>query len=138
MGRVSEIAARFRTIRQVFDLSDVPPANQREVGGASFTYLYDIVVRLPAIELEAVPGGRDFDAAKGPERWSYPDTEIYIKRMEEGPRKGEYLFSADTVARLPEFHALIIQQPPVQPTQYPNWRQEIMSATGPLFPFCAA
>lgn len=121
-------------LRQLFDLREVPIANKLEVGGASFNYLYDILARLPLVPLDSVPGGKGFDPEKGPERWTYPDTEIRIKRIEEGPRKGEYLFSADTVARLPEFHARIIDQSPLRPTPYPNLRNEAIYVTGPLFP----
>jgi len=37
-------------------------------------------------------------------RWTIPDTEITIQLIKEGPRAGEYLFTAVTVERLPEFH----------------------------------
>ena len=37
-------------------------------------------------------------------RWRLPETEIDIALIENGPRSGEYLVSADTVDRLPEFY----------------------------------
>ncbi|MEC4667927.1 MAG: mechanosensitive ion channel family protein, partial [Nitrospirota bacterium] len=36
-------------------------------------------------------------------RWRLPETEIDIVLIEDGPRAGEYLVSAQTVARLPDF-----------------------------------
>ena len=38
------------------------------------------------------------------ERWEVPNTEIVIERMKSGPRSGEFLFSAGTVARAEEFY----------------------------------
>ena len=38
------------------------------------------------------------------ERWVIPDTEIVIERVKSGPRSGEFLFSAGTVARAEEFY----------------------------------
>ena len=35
--------------------------------------------------------------------WVIPNTEIVIERMSSGPRRGEFLFSAHTVARGGEF-----------------------------------
>ena len=73
-----------------------------KVGGETALYLFDILLRLPSIDLDTVPGGPGFDAETGLERWSIPDTMIQIVRMEEGPRSGDYLFSSDVVENLPE------------------------------------
>jgi len=37
-------------------------------------------------------------------RWTIPNTEITIQRVEKGPRSGEHLFTAETVERVPEFY----------------------------------
>ena len=44
--------------------------------------------------------------------------------IEDGPRAGEYLFSGDSIERLPDFHALIINQPPLRPVIHVNWHEE--------------
>lgn len=125
---------RLDRLRGFFDLSEVPPALRIKVGGASVTYLIDILARLPEVGLNSAPGGPEFDPATGPEFWTIPDTEITLARIGEGPHRGSYRFSADTVARLPEFHARVIGLPPVRPTAYRSWHAEQRNFTGPWFP----
>jgi len=38
------------------------------------------------------------------QRWVIPNTEIALVRAKSGPRSGEFVFSADTVARLVALH----------------------------------
>jgi MscS family membrane protein len=106
-AKMEEIFSPLGRMRQLFDLSEVPAALRDKVGGESALYLFDILLRLPSIDLDTVPGGPGFDAETGLERWSIPDTMIQIVRMEEGPRAGDYLFSSDVVENLPEWHALM-------------------------------
>lgn len=127
----------FEPARQLFDLSETPKSFKREVGGASFSYLHDILVRLPPVDPEKVPGGPDFDP-DAVAAWTCPDTEIVIQRIEEGPNRDKYLFSANTVERLPAFYDAIKRLPAVRPTDYPNARQEVLRFTGPLFPLALA
>jgi MscS family membrane protein len=44
-------------------------------------------------------------------KWTLPNTEITLARMETGPRAGEVLFSADTVERIPEFYEDVKDRP---------------------------
>jgi MscS family membrane protein len=53
-------------------------------------------------------------------RWTLPGTEITIARVEKGPRAGEYLFSPETVERLPEFYRRI-KHLPYQPGASAGW-----------------
>lgn len=124
----------FADGRDLFDLSETPKAYRLKTAGASFSFLHDILVRLPPVDPGEIPGGEDFEPDTV-DHWTFPDTEIEIRRVREGPKQGEYLFSVDTVIRLPEFHAAIIHLPPVRPTDYPRARQEVYRFTGPLFPF---
>lgn len=124
----------FSASRDLFDLSETPRAYRLRIGGASFSYLHDILVRLPPVERTEIPGGPDFEPEEV-ETWRFPDTEIVVRRVNEGPDQGKYLFSADTVRSLPEFHARIIHLPALRTTAYPKSRQEVYRFTGPLFPF---
>ena len=44
-------------------------------------------------------------------RWRLPGTEIDFVQVQDGPRAGEYLVSAETVDRLPEFYAKVANLP---------------------------
>ena len=126
----AEIRRVLTRTDSVFDLTTTPSALRAAAGSASFGYLKDILMRLPAIDPAALPG----DAVTAPDRLRLPGTEIELVRATDGPQAGAYLFSADTVERLPEFHARIIGQPILQPAPYESWRVEQIRFTGPFVP----
>jgi MscS family membrane protein len=128
------IAEQMAVLRGFFDLDAVPPALRLKVGGEAATELADILVRLPPINLAEAPGGEAVDAATRPDFWTLPETEIVLARMTEGPARGLYRISADTLRRLPEFHARVIDYPPLRPTPTPDLRAAQLNLTGPLVP----
>ena len=68
---------------------------------------------LDRIDLPAAADIPDTEQMKrtGEKKWRIPDTEIDITLIDTGPRAGEYLFSAETVDRLPEFFERIRNLP---------------------------
>jgi len=115
--------ALLRTVeegRQLMDLSGVPPAAQHEIGTAAIIWLWEVIARVELPPLEEIPGAGDFvavdlddrigagagtsgDPGTGPlthrpARWRLPETGIHIERVTHGPRAGEFLFSARTIA----------------------------------------
>ncbi len=70
-------------------------------------------LELPAPEL--IPDTQMM-ASREFKRWTLPGTEIIIERVAKGSRAGEYLFSPETVERLPEFYARIKHLPYVTDT----------------------
>lgn len=112
----------------LFDLTGTAPAARGEVGTASFGMLKDILMRLPEIDPESLPGDGDSPLVR------LPGTEIEIVRIDEGPDRGRFVFSADTVARLPGFHARVMDLPILHPAPYESWHAEQVRFTGPLVP----
>jgi len=92
---------KIRAIR-CLDLSNIDPAAVEDLGEKRAVILTEILDRIELPALKAIP---DADAARRNKitRWRIPDTEIGIVQIMDGPRQGEYLFSAETVSRLPEF-----------------------------------
>lgn len=133
-ARAVAINSTAQQLRRLFDLSEIPPATRNEASGSAAVMLEDILNRLPVIDLAGIPGG-DSSAEELPDQWTFPKTEIHIIRVKEGDRAGEFLFSPDTVARMPEFHSRVIDLPLVRDTPYANWRYEQAAWTGPLFPY---
>ena len=97
------LQARATRALRTLDLSEVAPSARAEVGYESGTYLYETLSRIELPPAEEIPDATAFGDSGGPARWTIPHTDIAIVRITEGPRKGEFLFSSDTVARAYEF-----------------------------------
>jgi MscS family membrane protein len=67
--------------------------------------LKELLDRIPLPPLAQIPGDAEV-AARGITRWTIPDTRITITKIEDGPRAGEFLFSADTVQQLELYYRL--------------------------------
>jgi MscS family membrane protein len=107
--QVEILSAAAKAIK-VLDLSDIPPVLQQTVGAERAIQLKEILDRLELPSLDSAP---DQDAATGlpSKRWRLPETEIDIALIANGPRSGEYLVSAGTVDRLPEFYERVKNLP---------------------------
>src|SRR5437667_1493251 len=95
---------------KVLDLSDVPPVLRQTVAPERAIQLKEILDRIELPPLESIPD-QDAMARASSKRWRLPGTEIDIALIENGPRSGEYLVSAGTVDRLPEFYERVKKLP---------------------------
>ena len=88
------------------DLTEVAPAARRKTGFAAAAGLYETLNRIQLPPFDQIPDAAQLSGLSGSnaERWVVPDTEIVIERVKSGPRSGEFLFSAGTVARSEEFY----------------------------------
>jgi MscS family membrane protein len=120
--------AMQRLVDGLFDLSGYAPSIREKIGFGAAGYLADILRRLPAPPTDS---GTDPQQA----RWSVPGTEIRIVRIAEGPRAGDHVFSADTVDRLPGYHAQIIGSPLLQEAGVGDMHARQEGFVGPLFVF---
>jgi MscS family membrane protein len=100
---------RLRAIR-CLDSSKIAPAAAEDVADKRAALLSEIFDRIPLPDPKTVPDAREV-AAKKIARWRIPNTEITLVQMTNGPRQGEFLFSADTVARIPEFYERVKHLP---------------------------
>ena len=134
LAELRKLRVAAERISRLFDLEGLPPATRDDTGRESISLLLDILNRIPLVDLNDVPGAKGEDASKLPVRWTIPATEMRITRTETGPFAGEYQFSADTMRRLPEFHARIIHEPPLRTVLNANWSKTASEITGPLIP----
>ena len=83
---------------------------QQTVAAERAIQLKEILDRIELPSFDSIP---DRNAAAGlpSKRWRLPETEIDIALIENGPRSGEYLVSAGTVDRLPEFYERVKKLP---------------------------
>jgi MscS family membrane protein len=136
-GEKSLVITARRTA-PLFVLDRVAPALRDKAGVSATMYLADILNRLPPIPADDIPGAPAWNDGKSgqklPDKWRIPGTDITIARVETGPRKDEYLFTADSVDQLPADQSLMLSQPLLRPTLSPNWRRVQVNITGPMVP----
>ena len=89
---------------KVLDLSDIPPVLRDTVAPERAIELKEVLDRIELPSFEAIPD-QDAMARASSKRWRLPGTEIDIALIENGPRSGEYLVTAETVDRLPQFYS---------------------------------
>ncbi|MCA3357429.1 MAG: mechanosensitive ion channel [Roseomonas sp.] len=123
-----------RAADQLLDMSHVPPATQSKVGARSLAELADILLRIPEIPPETIPGVPGQTNRPIPARWTLPGTELRIERVSQGDTPPDFRFSSTTIARLEQFHFAIIGQPPLRPSPLTHWRQAQIEIAGPLVP----
>ncbi len=121
----AEADSFFAQALETLDLSGLPPGFREVLAVEQTIRLSEILSRIDLPPFEAIPdhGAMETRAEK---RWTIPNTRIKISLIEEGPRKGEYMCSARTVARLGEFHGRVAALP-----YKPGASQRFVDAIGP-------
>ncbi len=117
-----------RAVRTL-NLSGIPPALRQKVGLERALLLKEVLDRIPLPAQDEIPDaaattagvgeaeGTAQDAGEAPtaqagvDRWRLPNTGITIARVEEGPQKGKYLFTPETVANVRRYYAKVRQLP---------------------------
>jgi MscS family membrane protein len=123
---------------RLLDLSQVPAASREGVADETFGLLWDVMARLDLPEPREIPDSGalldEEDKGKRPADWQIPRTEITIARVAEGPRAGEFLFSPDTVKRLPDFYEAVQELPYRRPMPSDNLVLTDQLLTGWMIP----
>ena len=94
-------------ILSCLDTSQLPEYSREYFDAEAAVCLKEVLDRIPLPSAEEIPGTESLEARDGSAalvRWQVPNTQIIISKLDEGPRRGEFLFSAETVARAPEFY----------------------------------
>jgi MscS family membrane protein len=128
-------AASASRAKRTLDASKLPPAQASRLAGEALLLLYDVLDRVKLPPYEEIPDAAamlELPAGE-PRRWQVPGTEITIERLEEGPRRGEYLFSSGTVRRAHEFYARA-QNMTYQPGAMDGFYQRVISEGGAWIP----
>jgi MscS family membrane protein len=114
------------------DLSQVAPANRQDVGFETVLLLKEVLDRLEIPPASEIP-----DAARmslsNLASWTIPHTEITIVRVAEGPRAGQFLFDAQTVARIRGFYNQI-RELPYKAGAAVGIYEDFIFSPGPLIP----
>ena len=105
-----EVYIHLDRAAQCLDLSEIAPNVVEDVGDETALLLKEVFDRIELPPEEKIPGKEVVDF-EGLTHWTVPHTAIAIVKVEKGPRKGEFLFSTGTVARMREFYDKIEHLP---------------------------
>jgi MscS family membrane protein len=126
--------AQARAIRTL-DSSKLPPVQARRLAAERIILINEVLDKVQLPPYDEIPDAAamlELPAGE-PRRWQVPGTEITIERIDEGPRKGEYLFSSDTVGRAHEFYDRA-QNLPYQPGAMEGFYLGVLSMGGTWIP----
>ena len=101
------IPAQFRGIR-CLDTSELPPAESTRLAAEAAVLLNEVLDHAKLPVYEEIPDLATLRLAARGGRIVYriPGTDISIVEQETGTRKGEFLFSAESVARTRQFYSM--------------------------------
>ncbi|WP_209003863.1 mechanosensitive ion channel family protein [Labrenzia sp. CE80] len=101
----------------IFDLSEIPEASRDRASIEITLQFQEILDRIPLPQYEDIPGqpAGTFATITGtsdlPETWTIPGSSLTLARQTSGERKGHYLISDDSVARIPQDYSIVRQLP---------------------------
>ena len=93
------------------NLSEIPSRLKQDKALESTLMLKAIFDRVEIPTYDRIPDLKVVTTDKKFSKWTVPNTEINIIKIEKGDNAGEFLFSPETVARLPEFYEKVKDLP---------------------------
>jgi MscS family membrane protein len=98
-SRSEQTYQAYRRASQVLDYSATPDGDSWFVRNRRIALLYELLARLELPKDNLIPGDGEV-ADDDITQWTIPNTTITIKKIEHGPRTGQFLFSDETVQQL--------------------------------------
>lgn len=99
----AELQHLYEEMQWFFDLRNVAPSLREDVAVNSAVYLREIIDRIGLPPIDQIPDRKQMLAAidEGyPPAWKIGNSPLVIARIDEGPNRGKYLFSEDTLETL--------------------------------------
>lgn len=96
----AELQHLYEEMQWFFDLRNVAPSLRQDVAVNSAVYLREIIDRIGLPPVNQLPDRKQMLAAIGegyPPTWKVGNSPLVITRIDEGPNKGKYLFSEETL-----------------------------------------
>ena len=100
-----EILRPMNRAADTLDLSEVSALGREATSVIDMALLREILDRVELPPYEDIPGDEEVEAEQLI-RWVVPNTKIEIAKIVDGPRAGQFLFSKETVAAIPDYYAL--------------------------------
>ncbi|MGK7918933.1 MAG: mechanosensitive ion channel family protein [Trichodesmium sp.] len=127
----------FKRAERCLNLSKIPSRLKQDKGLEATLMLKGIFDRIEIPAYDDIPDS-EIVSAKSKfsdefSKWTIPNTEIDIVKVEEGVNEGEFLFSPETVARIEEFYKKV-EALPYKPGANGGFYKFYISTPGSLFP----
>ena len=103
LRKQAEIIPSAKAAIRSFDFSGVLPILQNTIPIERALQLQEVLSRIDVPAYDDIPD-RDAMQRMSAKKWRLPNTEIDFVLIEDGPRAGDYVISAETADRLPEFY----------------------------------
>ena len=108
-GPTGESKFLLHRASRCLNLASTPVELRKSRGLERALMLKEILDRVALPQLDEIPGDEEIarraEENENPlEDWTIRNTEIRIALVNEGPRRGEYLFTEETVRRVPDFY----------------------------------
>ena len=110
LAALKEVQHFQTSAERALDVSELPSATVEETSRRLMIEMKEVLDRIDIPSMESIPDARMMAKSEF-KYWVIPNTEIRIQRVEKGTRTGEYLFTPDTLNRLPEFYAKVKNLP---------------------------
>lgn len=114
------------------DLSILPAITRDEAQRRVMIQLKEVLDRVELPPEQEIPDAKMMKEL-GKTRWQIPRTDIAIQQIESGPRKGDYIFSADTIERLSDMYEIAKSLPYVTKSTEYWYERQIQYPIGPMF-----
>ena len=117
VSKAEQAEILFMRAVECLDLSQLPQALKTDLSYEKALMLKEILDKTELPYFTEVPDEEDIEQEAELEKvleldsWRMPNADIVIARIEDGPRKGEYLFTARTIDRLDNYYQLVKDLP---------------------------
>ena len=109
-GQPDHFLASLNLAQRCLNLDGEPEAIRPVVGLYTAGYLKETLDRIEMQPLQDIPDAKTVETQKLAS-WTLPHTKITIEVAKDGPARGEFLFSPDTVKRSQEFYKKVRNMP---------------------------
>jgi len=108
-----QVEEAIRNIKRCMNLSKIAKFRRDNMAKEAAVSLKEVFDRIKLPKERKIPDRDDMKNSDGTfkDYWTIPNTEIVFERVKEGPLKGTYQFSPDTVERASEFLQRVIHLP---------------------------
>ena len=115
-GKPQEAEEHIDRAAACLDLTLVPKQHHLDLGTEAAIMLREILDRTEVLDVTSIPA----DVQK----WRVAQTQFYIAKITSGPRSGEFLFTSESVDRIPQDFAKVADWPYIRPDstkEFYNW-----------------